>query len=108
MGGDDEKGSEKRRLRDEVAVLAEQVAGLRAELAAARAEQHCHGTHGTHQCFALMSHQHCNWGHCWCYTVHGCAVGPAQPLVWYGTVTGGGTTAATPAVTGSGFMTLSN
>lgn len=74
---------EKRRLRDEVAALA----GLRQELAAVRSGAHCHGSH---QCFALMSHPHCNWGHCWCYTVHmyyqtypaaGCA-GGALPLVY--------------------------
>jgi hypothetical protein len=85
MADSNEKDVEKRRLRDEVAELAGQVAGLRAELAAARAGQHCHGSH---QCFALMSHPHCNWGHCWCYTVHfqswpvpGCA--PQPPVIYY-------------------------
>lgn len=86
MAGSDEKDAEKRRLRDEVAALAEQVAGLRAELAAAG--QHCHGSH---QCFALMSHPHCNWGHCWCYTFHGYyplgAAGGALPPTYTVTTT---------------------
>lgn len=78
---------EKRRLRDEVAELARTVDGLRQELALSRAGHACHGSPC---CVATMSHVHCNWGHCWCYTVHvyyqaypvpGCA-GGALPLIY--------------------------
>ena len=105
MAGSGVKGAEKRRLRDEVAALAGQVAGLRAELAAAHAAQHCHGSH---QCYALVPHPHCNWGHCWCYAAHSYSVGPAQspyqPVqVWCGTVTSGGTTTY-PDGSGSGYL----
>ena len=94
------------------AELAEAVRELREEVARLRAGQHVHACHGSPCCVAAMSHAHCNWGHCWCYTFHaqfqayplpGCA-GGAMPLVYTGYVGSVGT--SEPLNVSAGFTSV--
>ena len=69
--------AEKKRLRDEVAELAEAVRTLRDELVITRAAYRCDGCHCVHLA--------------WTYPLPGCA--PYPPIqVWSGTVISGGYT----------------